>query len=254
MTNKKTSVKKQPSKWLSPSRALVLGGLLVLAVLVAVFFFFFYRRQSALLFINAPDEEEIDERSYDIFEVEAEILAKDSTLYNDYFAFNYLAPQNWAVYEWWEANLATTAGKTTSLDQFEIGGTPDWRVINFIALANERYSLREHHFDIMLDAIQIDGISQANQFLATYEQNLIFGDKLEEDYVLKNQGEMMIAGRPWQMRFYHSVGDDRPIALLRLATPLKDNYFLVVESTYWLANPGAYEQIINHLEQSLTFK
>lgn len=253
MTRKKTLAKNQSLQWLPPYWILVLGGLLVLVVLVAVWFFFSRQKQSASLFLDPTDEEEIDERSYDVYEVEAEILEQDSTLYNDYFAFSYQAPKNWAVYEWWEANLAKTPGKTGKFSQLEIGGTIDWRVINFIALANERYSLREQHFDIMLDAVSIKEVDNASDFLVAYEQNLILGDKLSEDYQLEKQAEITLAGRPWQLRLYQSVGDKRPLYLLRLATPLKDNYFLVVESTYWLANPGAYEQILSHLQQSLKF-
>lgn len=247
----KNNTTAQPCSPVRSYLALIVGGAMLLIV-VGIFVFDDWRSAHQLAKDN--NAQELDEQLDDIYEVEAEILAEDITLYNDYFAFNYLAPQNWAVYDWWDTNVATRAGQTSDFKQFEGNGTANRHLIRFIDLGNERYSSGEQHFDITLDALKLAGVSSTDDVLAADEQQLITNSRLADGYLLKEQQEIMIAGRSWQLRLYQSTSDEQPFSLLRLATPLKDDYFLTVESTYWLANPGAYEQIINHLGQSLSFK
>ena len=104
-----------------------------------------------------------------------------------------------------------------------------------------------------MDAIKIAGADNQETFLDLYEKNLIFGQKLAEDYSLEKKTPLQLAGRDWAQRLYQSVGDERPIYLLRLATPLKNGYFLVMQSTYWVSNPQAYEQVLAHFAQSIKF-
>ena len=211
---------------------------------------------------STPSADKIE--SYDIYEVEAEILEQEATLYNDYFAFSYTLPPSYAVYEWWEHNLAKEPGETGRLSQFEFtneAGERDsesspnsgQKFISFIAYGNKRYSQLEDHFDVIVDAIKIAGADNQETFLDLYEKNLIFGQKLAEDYLLEKKTPLQFAGRDWAQRLYQSVGDERPIYLLRLATPLKNGYFLVMQSTYWASNPQAYEQVLAHFAQSIKF-
>lgn len=211
---------------------------------------------------DPPSTEEIE--SYDIYEVEAEILEQEATLYNDYFAFSYTLPPSYAVYEWWETNLAKKPGETGRLSQFEFTNedgerdsesspNSEQKFISFIAYGNKRYSQLEDHFDVIVDAIKIAGADNQETFLDLYEKNLIFGQKLAEDYLLEKKTPLQFAGRDWAQRLYQSVGDERPIYLLRLATPLKNGYFLVMQSTYWASNPQAYEQVLAHFAQSIQF-
>ena len=115
---------------------------------------------------STPSADKIE--SYDIYEVEAEILEQEATLYNDYFAFSYTLPPSYAVYEWWEHNLAKEPGETGRLSQFEFtneAGERDsesspnsgQKFISFIAYGNKRYSQLEDHFDVIVDAIKIAG-------------------------------------------------------------------------------------------------
>lgn len=211
---------------------------------------------------GTPSADEIE--SYDIYEVEAEILEQEATLYNDYFAFSYTLPPSYAVYEWWETNLAKEPGETGRLSQFEFTNedgerdsesspNSEQKFISFIAYGNKRYSQLEDHFDVIVDAIKIAGADNQETFLDLYEKNLIFGQKLAEDYLLEKKTPLQFAGRDWAQRLYQSVGDERPIYLLRLATPLKNGYFLVMQSTYWASNPQAYEQVLAHFAQSIKF-
>lgn len=211
---------------------------------------------------HPPSADEIE--SYDIYEVEAEILEQEATLYNDYFAFSCTLPPSYAVYEWWETNLAKKPGETGRLSQFEFTNetgerdnesstNSEQKFISFIAYGNKRYSQLEDHFDVIVDAIKIAGADNQETFLDLYEKNLIFGQKLAEDYLLEKKTPLQLAGRDWAQRLYQSVGDERPIYLLRLATPLKNGYFLVMQSTYWVSNPQAYEQVLAHFAQSIKF-
>ena len=211
---------------------------------------------------STPSADKIE--SYDIYEMEAEILEQEATLYNDYFAFSYTLPPSYAVYEWWETNLAKEPGATGHLSQFEFTNetgerdsesspNSEQKFISFIAYGNKRYSQLEDHFDVIVDAIKIVGADNQETFLDLYEKNLIFGQKLAEDYLLEKKTPLQFAGRDWAQRLYQSVGDERPIYLLRLATPLKNGYFLVMQSTYWASNPQAYEQVLAHFAQSIKF-
>lgn len=205
-----------------------------------------------------------DTASYDIYEVEAEVLEQAATLYNDYFSFSYTLPPNYAVYEWWETNLAKKPGETGQLAQFEFTNengdqysdhntTSEQEFISFISYGNKRYSQLEDHFDVIVDAIKIAEAGDKETFLDLYEKNLIFGQKLAEDYLLEKKIPLQFAGRDWAQRLYRSVGDERPFYLLRLATPLKNGYFFVLQSTYWASNPQAYEQVLAHFSASVKF-
>ena len=243
------------------------GQLFFLVLALALLFAVAWRLKGGLNLTKSsqpstPSTEEIE--SYDIYEVEAEILEQEATLYNDYFAFSYTLPPSYAVYEWWEHNLAKEPGETGRLSQFEFTNetgerdsesspNSEQKFISFIAYGNKRYSQLEDHFDVIVDAIKIAGADNQETFLDLYEKNLIFGQKLAEDYLLEKKTPLQFAGRDWAQRLYQSVGDERPIYLLRLATPLKNGYFLVMQSTYWASNPQAYEQVLAHFAQSIKF-